>query len=256
MKQVFRFQVFRFIVICALGAGIFSACDDKKIDSNIISQGSQMSAEAQENAKHLDKESYKDLADLFLDTSEIDFSREVLIIFGKNQCKYCDMLKDDIKKSPAIQAKIKEHFNPYYVNTSYDKVHRIVRNAKISPSLAEGDKGGGLKAQKNSGVKFSNNDSTHPLTPSAREGEYSKESANLINTQNLSQIFGVNATPQVVFLDKKGRVKYLFAGYTLNFEKMIDDVVANVKSSGAPLGDYESINKALNALQNHKGQSK
>ena len=40
----------------------------------------------------------------------------------------------------------------------------------ISPSLAEGDKGGGLNAQKNSSAKFSNNESTHPLTPSAREG--------------------------------------------------------------------------------------
>ena len=44
-------------------------------------------------------------------------------------------------------------------------------DSKNSPSLAEGDKGGGLKAQKNSGVKF-NNKSTHPLTPSAREIEF------------------------------------------------------------------------------------
>ena len=237
-------QVFRVMAIFAVCVVIFSGCDDKKIDSNIISQGSTMSAEAQEKAKSLDKESYKDLADLFLDTAMIDFSREVLIIFGKNQCKYCDMLKDDIKKSPAIQSKIKEHFNPYYVNTSYDKVHRIVRNSKNSPSLAEGDKGGGLKMQKNSGAKFSKGESTHPLSPSAREGGDSKESANLISTQNLAQIFGVNTTPQVIFMDKNGRVKYLFAGYTLQFEKMIDDVVA----TSAPLGDYATIDKALNAL--------
>ncbi|MGX3044167.1 MBOAT family O-acyltransferase [Helicobacter sp. T3_23-1056] len=44
-------------------------------------------------------------------------------------------------------------------------------NSTLSPSLAEGDKGGGLKAQNNSGVKFSNDKYTHPLTPSAREGE-------------------------------------------------------------------------------------
>ena len=196
-------QVCRFLGICALCVWIFSGCDDKKIDSNIISQGSQMSAEAQEKAKHLDKESYKDLADLFLDTSEIDFSREVLIIFGKNQCNYCDMLKEDIKKSDEIRAQIKAHFNPYYVNISYDKVHNL-----------QGFKGKDVK----------------------------------INSANLSQIFGVNATPQVVFLDKNGRVKYLFAGYTLQFKKMIDDVVANVESNGAPLGDYTQIDKALNAL--------
>ena len=39
-----------------------------------------------------------------------------------------------------------------------------------SPSLAEGDKGGGLKAQNYNGAKFINSDSTHPLAPSAREG--------------------------------------------------------------------------------------
>ena len=192
-------QVFRFMAIFAVCVVIFSGCDDKKIDSNIISQGSTMSAEAQEKAKSLDKESYKDLADLFLDTATIDFSREVLIIFGKNQCKYCDMLKDDIKKSPAIQSKIKEHFNPYYINTSYDKVHK-------------------LRAFRGKDID--------------------------INIANLAQIFGVNTTPQVIFMDKNGRVKYLFAGYTLQFEKMIDDVVA----TSAPLGDYVTIDKALNAL--------
>ena len=40
-----------------------------------------------------------------------------------------------------------------------------------SHSLAEGDKGGGFNAQNNSSAKFSNNESTHPLTPSAREWE-------------------------------------------------------------------------------------
>ncbi len=43
--------------------------------------------------------------------------------------------------------------------------------SNISPSLAEGDKGGGFDAQNNSSEKFANNESTHPLTPSAREGE-------------------------------------------------------------------------------------
>ena len=40
-----------------------------------------------------------------------------------------------------------------------------------SPSLAEGDKGGGLNTQNKSSAQFSSNESTHPLTPSAREGE-------------------------------------------------------------------------------------
>ena len=45
------------------------------------------------------------------------------------------------------------------------------KQSKNSPSLAEGDKGGGLKAQNISGAQFLNSDSTHPLAPSAREGE-------------------------------------------------------------------------------------
>ncbi|MGX3012186.1 S6 family peptidase [Helicobacter sp. 23-1044] len=40
----------------------------------------------------------------------------------------------------------------------------------LSPSLAEGDLGGGLKAQNISSAQFSNSESTHPLAPSAREG--------------------------------------------------------------------------------------
>ena len=199
MRRIFRVCIAIFALI------FFSGCDDKKIDENIISTGSEMSAKAMDKAKNLDKESYKELADLFLDTSEIDFSREVLIIFGKNQCKYCDMMKDDIKKNPALKAKIKDNFNPYYVNTSYDKIH------KLRGFLGE-----------------------------------SKANANIeIPTARFAPIFGVNATPQIVFLDKNMKVKYIFAGYTLKLEKMIDNIVANP----APMGNYAHIDKALNALK-------
>ena len=44
------------------------------------------------------------------------------------------------------------------------------KQSKNSPSLAEGDKGGGLKAQNNSSAKLIDIDSTHPLAPSARAG--------------------------------------------------------------------------------------
>ena len=47
---------------------------------------------------------------------------------------------------------------------------RESKQSKNSPSLAEGDKGGGLKAQKNVSAQFLNHKSTHPLAPSAREG--------------------------------------------------------------------------------------
>ena len=66
----------------------------------------------------------------------------------------------------------------------------IWRNLSLtSPSLAEGDKGGGCISQKNNSAKFSNNDTTHPLAPSAREGEEKIDSANCtknaeFNTKN------------------------------------------------------------------------
>ena len=52
-----------------------------------------------------------------------------------------------------------------------DKSIDSPKQSKTFPSLAEGDKGGGSKSQKNSGNKISNAESTHPLTPSARDGE-------------------------------------------------------------------------------------
>ena len=48
--------------------------------------------------------------------------------------------------------------------------------SNMSSSLAEGDKRGGFDAQNNNSAKFANNESTHPLTPSAREEESFRES--------------------------------------------------------------------------------
>lgn len=222
MKRIYNI----FFALCA-GFGVvffsaifFSGCE-KKIDESIISKGSDFSEQARQKAQNLDKESYKDLADLFLDTSEIDFSREVFIIFGKNQCTYCDMMKKDIKKNLALQTKIKENFNPYYINTSYQKTHKI---------------------------RALGAESSTKNTESSADSAKNVDSAKNIETQNLAQIFGVNLTPQVVFIDKSGRVKYLFAGYMPNLEKIIDDVVANP----APLGDYASVDKNLKQLREAK----
>ena len=60
--------------------------------------------------------------------------------------------------------------NNDFIPSLRDESQDLPKQSKDSPSLAEGDTGGGLKAQNNSGVKFSNDKSTHPLTPSAREG--------------------------------------------------------------------------------------
>ncbi len=123
-----RFNVF-FTIFFSL---LLISCSDHKIDSDVISNGSTMSAEAREAEKNLDKASYADIADIFLDTNEISFDKNILIIFGKNNCQYCDMLKDMIKKDENLKQTIKDNFNPYYINISYSKIHSINFNDKQS----------------------------------------------------------------------------------------------------------------------------
>ncbi len=166
------------------------------------------------------------------------------------------MMKDDIKKSAAIQAKIKENFNPYYINTSYDKLHKFIfGNSSLTQSSRELEKSSLDRRQALSQSDFSAqptnlaqdtriaNDSKTKGVETSTDSTPQDEFA--IPTARFAQIFAVNATPQIVFLDKNGRVKYIFAGYTLKLEKMIDDIVVNP----APLGDYAQIDKALNELK-------
>ncbi|RDU64669.1 thioredoxin fold domain-containing protein [Helicobacter sp. MIT 14-3879] len=188
MKQIFS------ILIIGI---FFIACSDD-IDSNVISSGSVMSEKAIKDSENLDKQSYIELADFFLDTKNIDFSKDIFIIFGKNNCDYCDHLKDSIKKDEKLRTLIKDNFNPYYINISYDKIHNIdfkTREAKA-------------------------------------------------NTQNFSNIFGVNLTPTIVFLNKDGSVKYIFTGFTTKLYSMIEDVISKNNS----MGNYVDIDKKIHSL--------
>ncbi len=207
-------QIYKILFIFTL---FFIGCDEQKIDSTILSKGSQMSQEAIDLAKNFDKESYKDLADLFLDTSKIDFSKEVFIIFGKNQCKYCDMLKDEIKKNPALQDTLKTHFNPYYINISYNKTHNFIPQ------------------------KDSNADST-------KNAESTQDSTKQISTENLAHIFGVSSTPMIAFLDKNMSIKYIYPGFSLQIQEMLNSVI----SSNKAMGDYKSIDKQIAAIKGSK----
>lgn len=207
-------QIYKILFIFTL---FFIGCDEQKIDSTILSKGSQMSQEAIDLAKNFDKESYKDLADLFLDTSKIDFSKKVFIIFGKNQCKYCDMLKDEIKKNPALQDTLKTHFNPYYINISYNKTHNFIPQ------------------------KDSNADST-------KNAESTQDSTKQISTENLAHIFGVSSTPMIAFLDKNMSIKYIYPGFSLQIQEMLNSVI----SSNKAMGDYKSIDKQIAAIKGSK----
>lgn len=120
------------ILFLILFSTLFIACGDDNIDSSVISSGAVMSDEAREKEQNLDKASYAELADLFLDTKDISFNKDIMIVFGKNNCLYCDMLKDEIKKDETLKQTIKDNFNPYYVNTSYTKTHKIDFGSKVS----------------------------------------------------------------------------------------------------------------------------
>ena len=76
----------------------------------------------------------------------------------------------------------KDSFLCFVDDGSKDKTCEILlglKNAKNSPSLAEGDKGGGYQyATDSNTTQFANANSTLPLTPSAREGEQKENSHN------------------------------------------------------------------------------
>ena len=192
MKQ--RFSAV-FIVLFGL---LFVSCNDNKIDSSLISSGSVMDSKAREAEKNLDKGSYADVSDVFLDTNEINFDKDVLIVFSKNNCKYCDSIKDIVKKDENLKQTIKDNFNAYYINTSYLKTHLINLNNRQSK----------------------------------------------INTSDFAQIFAVDFTPSIVFLNKNGDVKYLFPGFTPRFKDMILDVI----SRDSAMGQYEDLNKKIQNL--------
>ncbi|MGX2981984.1 NADH-quinone oxidoreductase subunit G [Helicobacter sp. 23-1045] len=107
--------------------------------------------------------------------------------------KYLEMLYESLNLECDLRVPKLQNF---YDNSGADKRGEILSHKtknspslasgdsiKNSPSLAEGDKGGGLNPQNISGAKFANfnkldseiyskiAESTHPLAPSAREGE-------------------------------------------------------------------------------------
>lgn len=130
LKKIIRLKVWamkcRICVFVVLLA--FLGCEDK--ESVGISSGQNLTKSHIDNANNLDKLSYAGLEDVFLDSAFIthqskDSQKMILLIFGKNQCFYCDKLKDDIKSNKALKKALQEEFNTYYINTSYQKIHQV-----------------------------------------------------------------------------------------------------------------------------------
>ena len=129
----------------------------------------------------------------------------------------------------------------------------------LSPSLAEGDKGGGLKVQKNKNAKFANAESTHPLAPSAREGELPKNEfiycelmplnalykARITQSQNDSELARIyKDLEQKAFIDYRVDIKALlkdkdFESLDLESKKQILCEILDSNMDYVPYGDIE-----------------
>ena len=112
---------------------LLAGCKDEKIDKNAFSMQSNISKEELNKAQNLDKASYAGLEHIFLDTSKISSDgKYIMLIFGKNNCQWCDRLKDDIKEDKSTQEILLKNFNSYYINLSYSKQHHLDFDGKTS----------------------------------------------------------------------------------------------------------------------------
>lgn len=124
---------------------------------------------------------------------------------------------------------------------------------EISPSLAEGDKGGGLKAQ-NSGqaninIKYSGNRTTQnmqnatlPLAPSAREGE--SQSASLIFDGHINIKGKLEATNANIVLQGHPTTHA-----TISDEKIREQIKKAESGTSAAMPDYMDLSKPSNLQQ-------
>lgn len=129
-KQVFLFLAILFLI----------GCEDKKPDLDIISYGTSSSKEAKEAHENIDKKSYAEILPYLKDNAKIQSSEDkvVLLMFGSNNCKYCDKLKSEIVKDSTLQKLVKNDFCSYYINTSYKKTHLYFSQTLSTQDLSEG----------------------------------------------------------------------------------------------------------------------
>ncbi|WP_120944438.1 MULTISPECIES: SoxW family protein [Helicobacter] len=112
--------------LCLLTLLALAHANDDAINEEMISSGSTSPKQALEEANNLDKLSYAGLEDVFLDTNTIaPHGKYMLLVFGKNGCSYCELLKQDIKQHDALKNFIKAHYSAYYINISYSKMHNF-----------------------------------------------------------------------------------------------------------------------------------
>lgn len=114
------------LIFCLGILFLFAGCKNEKIDKNTFSTQSNISKEELSKARNLDQASYAGLEHIFSNTENISADGKfVVLIFGKNNCQWCDRLKDDIKDDKNTQEILKKNFKSYYINLSYSKIHHI-----------------------------------------------------------------------------------------------------------------------------------
>ncbi|CAM2938512.1 thioredoxin fold domain-containing protein [Helicobacter burdigaliensis] len=110
-------------LILAISIIFFIGCNEE----DLVSSGTQDSTSHIEAMQNVDKNSYAEVADVFLDTKEITTKgdRPYFLVFAANGCIFCDKLKTLIKENEEVKKYIQENYSPYYINLSYTKEHKI-----------------------------------------------------------------------------------------------------------------------------------
>ncbi|TLD86526.1 thioredoxin family protein [Helicobacter sp. MIT 05-5294] len=115
----------KYFALCVALALALSACQEE-VNSEIISSGTNQTKEQLLAMENVDRNSYAEVSDVFLETSEITSENlPFLLVFSANGCVYCDRLKSLIKENSDIKHFIKENYAPYYINISYTKSHKV-----------------------------------------------------------------------------------------------------------------------------------
>ncbi|AFI06495.1 SoxW family protein [Helicobacter cetorum] len=113
-------------LLILLGLSGCKSNSQDNLDETLLSSGTQSSKELEDERENIDKKSYAGLEDIFRDTKFISPNdKYMLLVFGRNGCSYCEKLKNDIKNVKELHDYIKEHFNAYYINISYSKLHNF-----------------------------------------------------------------------------------------------------------------------------------
>ncbi|RDU73159.1 hypothetical protein CQA66_02760 [Helicobacter aurati] len=116
-------QSFICATTCVILPLLILGCKESKIT---IGDGNNNTQTLEEISQNIDTASYKGLEDVFSNSAHIESkSKPIMLIFAKNNCTYCERLKNDIAKDSSLRNLIKENFVSYYINTSYSKSHQV-----------------------------------------------------------------------------------------------------------------------------------